>query len=364
MFNSQPETLVYDLRLLLSPPFLPPSTRVSRWLQSDASKVESVQDVLARAAAKGLLGGVLGDRSQPGQSRTRLRRSRAPPANRKLHSPGPTESEAGSEPVAGRGLDLDPAASRPVATDTPLSAIERSGGGDEEEEAADEEEEDVEEGSEGMAGGGGRDVGEGLRRKAKGRAKAKRRTRRSRGKAAEVSAVQPPLARGKTINAKVKPTRGQGRRRRAVREQFVPTPSLTSAPALSAGPSEAPTRWSVPRPAARTPVTPATHTLQMSRATEQRGKQRKAYAKKPTKKKAGEAGSVSEATGGAGTAGEEARPRDRSPPVDPVQPLVSSLSRSSLSDTLSASSQSVVPSSSSSTMSSTPSSVVQSRTFF
>ncbi|CAL8331539.1 unnamed protein product [Merluccius merluccius] len=101
--------------------------------ESGAPKVESVQDVLARAAAKGLLGGIFGDQSQPSQ-RARRRKSRAPAANQKSYSPLPGLAEA--EPVAGQSHDLDPdprvdldpdprvdvdPASGPVATDTPLT---------------------------------------------------------------------------------------------------------------------------------------------------------------------------------------------------------------------------------------------------
>ncbi|KAK0150364.1 putative methyltransferase NSUN7 [Merluccius polli] len=302
--------------------------------ESGAPKVESVQDVLARAAAKGLLGGIFGDQSQPSQ-RARRRKSRAPAAaNQKSYSPLPGLAE--TEPVAGQSHDLDPdprvgldpdprvdldPASGPVATDTPLTI--------------------------GAAGEEKGDAGEGKERTKKGLRKRKGRARRSRG-TAKVSAVRPNRTGKRRIVTKVKRTHRQGPRRRAAREPFPLTPSFTPSATSSGRTSEAtssdpPMMSSIAHPTGqgRAAIPSAAHIVQMSRT---RGQGRKADAKKNTTKAAK---SVPEATRGAGAADEEVS-QDLSSPVDLVRPLVSSFSASSLSNT-SASSQSTAPSSSSST---------------
>ncbi|XP_056443273.1 putative methyltransferase NSUN7 [Gadus chalcogrammus] len=307
--------------------------------ESDATKVEKVQDVLARAAAKGLLGAMFGDQSQPSR-KGRRRKSSVLAANQKSCPPLPALTE--DEPVAGQTTDLDPDPGEhqdPVGglrtTDTPSMTEE----GDEEEDgAADEKEEDVEEGNDGSPGEG-TDTGKGVR---KGKGRARRRTKRSHG-AAKLSAVQPNRTGRKTLKTKVKPKRRQG-----------PGRTFEST-------SEPPTRSAVPRPTTSTgqgstPVTPATYVLQLGPGKEQQGQ--KAHARKPMKK-AGTPGRVSSARG-AGSAN-EVSVQDPAHPSDPVHPLVSSFSRSSLSN--SASSRSTAPSSSSS-MSSVPTSTTQTRSPF
>ncbi|CAL8356090.1 unnamed protein product [Boreogadus saida] len=308
--------------------------------ESDAPKVEKVQDVLARAAAKGLLGAMFGDQSQPSR-KGRRRKSGVLAANQKSCPPLPALTE--DEPVAGQTRDLDPDPGEhqdPVGglrtTDTPSMTDE----GDEEEDgAADEKEEDVEEGNDGSPAGEGTDTGKGVR---KGKGRARRRTKRTHG-AAKLSAVRPTRPGRKTLKTKVKPKRrlkGPGR-------TFEST-------------SEPPTRSAVPRPTTTstgqgsTPVAPATYVLQIGPGKVQQQGQ-KALAKKPTKK-AGAPGRASPARG-AGSAN-EASARDPAHPSDPVRPLVSSLSRSSLSNSAASSRSTAAPSSSTST-SSTPTGTAQ-----
>ncbi|XP_044201456.1 putative methyltransferase NSUN7 [Thunnus albacares] len=79
--------------------------RLSR--QADPTKVETVQDVLARAAAKGLLGGIIPDQSKAGK-KGKSKKNRAASATSKHSSPssqeGPaqtgSELESGQDPVA------------------------------------------------------------------------------------------------------------------------------------------------------------------------------------------------------------------------------------------------------------------------
>ncbi|KAJ3614967.1 hypothetical protein NHX12_018536 [Muraenolepis orangiensis] len=316
--------------------------RVTREL--DAPKVESAHDVLARAAAMGLLGDMFGGRSQPGQ-RAMRRKGRPPAANKKPYSPLLELAE--SEPVAGQSLGPDNV-SRPVPTDTPSTT---EAGDEEEDEAAGEEEEYAKEGNEGSPEGE-RDTGKGLR---KGKGKVKRRTKRFHGMA-KVSAVQ------KTVRVKVNPKRGQGPKGRvAGGSRFTPTPSSTPSTVPSGRTS---TATPDPNPATsnsqcRAPLTAAAaHVLQVSLANERRGQ--KIH---KTAKKAAKPGSVSKATRAAAAANEEAVAQNPSSPGDPVQPLVSSFSQSSLSNT-NASSRSREAASSSSTMSSTPYGVSRTRTPF
>ncbi|KAM9363709.1 putative methyltransferase NSUN7 [Symphorus nematophorus] len=74
--------------------------RLSR--QADPTKVETVQDVLARAAAKGLLGGIIPEQSKPGK-KGKSRKNLAASASSKPSSPSGQERQTGGEPVDGQG---------------------------------------------------------------------------------------------------------------------------------------------------------------------------------------------------------------------------------------------------------------------
>lgn len=66
-------------------------------LQPDPAKVESVQDVLARAAAKGLLGGIVPEESKKGKKREKRRKDREDPPESKPSSPSSYDGETGNE---------------------------------------------------------------------------------------------------------------------------------------------------------------------------------------------------------------------------------------------------------------------------
>lgn len=79
-------------------------------LQLDPTKVESVQDVLARAAAKGLLGGIIPEESKKGKKDKRRKNHKDPPDS-KPSSPSSHDGETGNEfehgqdPVYAAGYD-------------------------------------------------------------------------------------------------------------------------------------------------------------------------------------------------------------------------------------------------------------------
>ncbi|XP_029138482.2 putative methyltransferase NSUN7 [Labrus bergylta] len=73
--------------------------RLSR--QADPTKVETVQDVLARAAAKGLLGGILPEQSKTGK-KGKSKKNRGASAGSKPSSPSGQERQAGGESVSGK----------------------------------------------------------------------------------------------------------------------------------------------------------------------------------------------------------------------------------------------------------------------
>lgn len=75
-------------------------------LQADPTKVETVQDVLARAAAKGLLGGIIPEAPKTGK-KGKGKRNRAASATSKSSSPSSQDRKTGGEP----GDAQDPAAS-------------------------------------------------------------------------------------------------------------------------------------------------------------------------------------------------------------------------------------------------------------
>lgn len=72
--------------------------------QTDTTKVETVQDVLARAAAKGLLGGIIPEQAKPGK-KGKSRKNGAGSASSKPSSPSRQDRQPGREPV-----DDDPVA--------------------------------------------------------------------------------------------------------------------------------------------------------------------------------------------------------------------------------------------------------------
>ncbi|XP_040002785.1 putative methyltransferase NSUN7 [Xiphias gladius] len=76
--------------------------RLSR--QADPTKVETVQDVLARAAAKGLLGGIIPEQSKTGK-KGKSRKTRGASATSKPPSPSSQERQTGREHVNGQGPD-------------------------------------------------------------------------------------------------------------------------------------------------------------------------------------------------------------------------------------------------------------------
>ncbi|KAM4603369.1 putative methyltransferase NSUN7 [Polymixia lowei] len=96
--------------------------------EADPAKVETVQDVLARAAAKGLLGGILEDRSKPGKN-GKHRKSRAhatvEASAAGQEGPAPTETDrvAGQDPGSGGVLPLVPG----TPTTTSRQPVSRAG---------------------------------------------------------------------------------------------------------------------------------------------------------------------------------------------------------------------------------------------
>ncbi|XP_049427631.1 putative methyltransferase NSUN7 [Epinephelus fuscoguttatus] len=77
--------------------------RLSR--QADPTKVETVHDVLARAAAKGLLGGIIPEQSKTSK-KGKSRKNRVPSASSKPSSPSSQERQAGREHVNGEDPPL------------------------------------------------------------------------------------------------------------------------------------------------------------------------------------------------------------------------------------------------------------------
>lgn len=71
------------------------------FIQTDPTKVESVQDVLARAAAKGLLGAIISEPSKTGKKK-KSRKKRAASATSKPPSPSCQAGEDGEESSHGR----------------------------------------------------------------------------------------------------------------------------------------------------------------------------------------------------------------------------------------------------------------------
>ncbi|KAM3622583.1 uncharacterized protein V6R79_000679 [Siganus canaliculatus] len=78
--------------------------RLSR--QADPTKVETVQDVLARAAAKGLLGGIIPEPSKTGK-KAKSKKNHAASATSRLSSPSSQEREPGEDVVKGEGSEED-----------------------------------------------------------------------------------------------------------------------------------------------------------------------------------------------------------------------------------------------------------------
>nr|XP_040042321.1 putative methyltransferase NSUN7 isoform X1 [Gasterosteus aculeatus aculeatus] len=76
--------------------------RLSR--QADPTKVETIHDVLARAAAKGLLGGILPEQSKPGK-RGKRRKNGIASAGSKPSSPSSQERQTGSNAANGEDPD-------------------------------------------------------------------------------------------------------------------------------------------------------------------------------------------------------------------------------------------------------------------
>lgn len=69
--------------------------------QADPTKVETVQDVLARAAAKGLLGGIIPEQSKTGK-KGKSKKNRVASAGSKPTSPQSQERRTGGEPESGK----------------------------------------------------------------------------------------------------------------------------------------------------------------------------------------------------------------------------------------------------------------------
>uniref|UniRef100_UPI003AAD1DC0 putative methyltransferase NSUN7 n=1 Tax=Centroberyx gerrardi TaxID=166262 RepID=UPI003AAD1DC0 len=184
----------------------------------DPTKVETVQDVLARAAAKGLLGGIVPsrDNSKTGK-KGRRRKSRAPATAGKPSSPSSqerteTDPATGEDPGSGDGV-------LPVA----LSTLEERGEGEYE---GSEEEEEGEEGDDEEVEG----TKVGKRRGLKGsKAKPKRRPKQTR-RTLMVSKVRPNRLRKKPANRKVH-LRPRGPAKRKPRDQLASlVPTLTPSP--------------------------------------------------------------------------------------------------------------------------------------
>ncbi|XP_074538859.1 putative methyltransferase NSUN7 [Halichoeres trimaculatus] len=76
--------------------------RLSR--QADPTKVETVQDVLARAAAKGLLGGIIPEQSKTSK-KGKSKKNRVASAGSKPTSPQSQERQTGGEPESGKDQD-------------------------------------------------------------------------------------------------------------------------------------------------------------------------------------------------------------------------------------------------------------------
>nr|XP_046269946.1 putative methyltransferase NSUN7 isoform X2 [Scatophagus argus] len=123
------------------------AARLSR--QADPTKVETVQDVLARAAAKGLLGGIIPEQSKAGK-KGKSRKNHLASAGSKPSSPSSQEKETERELLHG---------------DSPMEHEEKKG------ECSDEENEDEKEEDNGGKGGKNRRGPKGCKRKVKRRPK-------------------------------------------------------------------------------------------------------------------------------------------------------------------------------------------------
>ncbi|XP_029949190.1 putative methyltransferase NSUN7 [Salarias fasciatus] len=91
-----------DVFFRLSPSLLSNGCFIARLSrQADPTKVETVQDVLARAAAKGLLGGIIPDQSKTGK-KGKNKKNRAASASSKPSSPSSQGGQSGEELANGR----------------------------------------------------------------------------------------------------------------------------------------------------------------------------------------------------------------------------------------------------------------------
>ncbi|XP_012778204.2 putative methyltransferase NSUN7 [Maylandia zebra] len=174
--------------------------RLSR--QADPTKVETVQDVLARAAAKGLLGGMIPEQSKAAK-KGKSKKNRAASASSKPSSSSSLERETGGELPNGR----DPV--------TPSGDEEEKGEGDDEEEKVGETEKE----------------GEKKRRGHKGR---KRKGHSKQSKNTTVSTHEPKGHKKKQTKKKVNQSHHKRRRTKSKPRRI---PRLTLALMSSAKPS-------------------------------------------------------------------------------------------------------------------------------
>ncbi|XP_070684460.1 putative methyltransferase NSUN7 [Pempheris klunzingeri] len=281
--------------------------RLSR--QADPTKVESVQDVLARAAAKGLLGGIIPEQSKTGK-KGKSKKNRVASAGSKPSSPSSRERQTGGELVNGRDS---------VAP----SEDEAKKGECSEEEKEDEEEEDK---------------GQNRGKKRKGhKGKAKRRSKHTK-RTNTVSNHHPKSHKKKPTKRKVNQSQRKRRKPRRIPRLTLtlmssakPSSHLSPITALAHKLSDNATIKSQQTVfSAPSPVRPAPPITHAASKQVQRHNTEAERAEKKLKDAAG-AESPLKARGKVVTPKKDVEPQDKSKPADLVLPPISSPSSSSLS---------------------------------
>ncbi|XP_070783238.1 putative methyltransferase NSUN7 [Enoplosus armatus] len=285
--------------------------RLSR--QADPTKVETVQDVLARAAAKGLLGGIISEQSKTGK-KGKSRKNRVASASSKPSSPSNQERQTGRQLVNGQ----DPVES---------SEHEETKGECSEVQKEDEKEED-----EGGKGG----------KKRRGLKGGKRKVKRRTNRMTTVSKHHPKGHKKKTTKRKVNQSH---HKRRLTKSKARRIPRLTLTLISSAKPSKhlspitaiahklidnatiksQQTVFNTPSPARPAPPTPHAASMQVQRQNTEPERAEK------TLKGAAKPGSPFKARGKVVRPQNEVVTQVTSKPADFVLPPISFPSSSSLS---------------------------------
>uniref|UniRef100_A0A667WQE3 SAM-dependent MTase RsmB/NOP-type domain-containing protein n=1 Tax=Myripristis murdjan TaxID=586833 RepID=A0A667WQE3_9TELE len=197
----------------------PPSFLSFTVSQVDPAKAETVQDVLARAAAKGLLGGINPDQAKTSK-KGRARKSHAPATSTKPLSPSAVQTEI----KLATGQNAGGVSTLPV----PLSVLKEKGM----EDLNSDEEEDKEEGHEEDDGPKGE-----RRRGHKGRKNKPKRRPKQTNKTPAVSKPRPSRRMKKAAHRKLKPIHNTHPRGPAKSEPGGQLPPLTPTQTPSPSPS-------------------------------------------------------------------------------------------------------------------------------